>query len=130
MEVTMLLCDFAEAIQGKLYIAGGGWTKLKAGFPLDCAVAISVAVPWNQTNQRHQMTVELLTEDGAENDPPAKIDGEFEVGRPPGSTPGEPIGNTMAFRFRGVELPAGGYRFSFKIDGTEVAATPFRVEGR
>lgn len=125
----MLLCDFAESVNGKLYIVGGGWTKLKPGFPLDCAVAISLAVPWTQTNQKHQLTVELLSEDGELiGDPPVRIDGEFEVGRPPGSTPGDPIGYTMAFRFKGVELSPGGYRFSFKIDGTEVSATQFRVE--
>jgi len=28
IEATMLLCDSAQAVGGKLYILGGGWTML------------------------------------------------------------------------------------------------------
>ena len=132
MEVTMLLCDFAEAVNGKLYIAGGGWTTVYGPVPLDCSVALSIAVPWNQTNQKHKLLLELLGEDGQNlaglDGNPIKIEGDFEVGRPAGVVPGNPISTTLAFRLQGLDLETGGYSFSLKINGTEVARTQFSVE--
>ena len=40
MDVTLLLCDFAEAVNGKLYVMGGGWNVLFApGQPVTMSVA-------------------------------------------------------------------------------------------
>lgn len=132
MEVTMMLCDFAEAINGKLYISGGGWSNWQISRPLDCAVAVIIGVPWNQANQKHTMLLELMGEDGqaalAPNGEPVKIEGEFETGRPPGVVPGDTLASPVAFRIQGAVLKKGGYKFSLKIDGTEVAATRFRVK--
>ena len=79
----------------KLYIAGGGWTRLRSGRPLDCAVAISLAVPWDRTSQKHKLSVDLSDEDGVLVQAPdgneVRIEGQLEVGRPPGTKPGEPI---------------------------------------
>jgi hypothetical protein len=33
-EVTMLLCDAAQAVDGKLYVLGGGWSQLAAAVAL------------------------------------------------------------------------------------------------
>ena len=52
MDVTLLLCDFAEAVNGKLYVMGGGWNILFApGQPVTMSVAAVLAVPWDRTNQ-------------------------------------------------------------------------------
>ena len=46
VDVTLLLCDFAEAVNGKLYVMGGGWNVLFApGQPVTMSVAAVVAVP-------------------------------------------------------------------------------------
>lgn len=133
MEATMLLCDFAESVNGKLYVMGGGWTGVVGAAPINCAVAVKLDVPWTQTNQRHHLLLQLLHEDGevatnpAANDDPVRIEGEFEVGRPPGARPGDPMTNTMAFQLQGLLLPSGGFRFSFSVNGTELAHTLFRV---
>ncbi len=131
MEVIILLCDYAESINGKLYIVGGGWTQYRGPDPLNFAVAVSLSVPWTQTNQKHRFTLDLLHEDGGNVTNPAgqpiKIEGEFEVGRPAGAVPGEAMTNTLAFRFQNFDLPSGGYRFAMFIDGTEMGAARFRV---
>ena len=58
MEVTLLLCDFAEAVNGKLYVMGGGWNILFApGQPVTMSVAAVIAVPWDRTNQQHELSL-------------------------------------------------------------------------
>jgi len=39
-DLTVMLCDYAEAVQGKLYIAGGGWSELRGNGPADLALAV------------------------------------------------------------------------------------------
>lgn len=132
MEVTTMLCDYAEAIQGKLYIAGGAWTTWRANRPIDASIAAVISVEWNQTNQKHKLQLELLDEDGRPvadaSGNPVRIEGDFEAGRPPGVVPGDALVSAFAFRVQGVPLKKGAYKFALRIDGTEVSANTFRVE--
>lgn len=131
MEVTLLLCDFAEAVNGKLYVMGGGWNILYApGQPVNTAVAAVIAVPWDQTNQRHEISLELLTHDGAAVEIEGQalsVSGEFEVGRPPGTKPGSSLNAPFVWTFAGLVLEAGGYEWKMSIDGNPVASRPFVV---
>jgi len=130
MKVTMLLCDAAEEVGGKLYILGGGWSFLhRPDVPTSMALAIKVAVPWNETNKAHTLRAQLLTDDGE----PVDADGEaieatgnFEVGRPPGVKPGSDLDAPFVVPFQ-LALPAGGYVWELEIDGEPTARTPFRV---
>ena len=94
MDVVLLLCDYAEALNGKLYVMGGGWSSLfAANQPVTTAVAALVSVPWDRTNLLHRVRLELLTDDGEPVEIEGQnvlIEGEFEVGRPPGVKPGRP----------------------------------------
>ena len=59
MQATVLLCDYAEAVNGKLYVMGGGWNvAFAADQPMNAALAILVIVPWDRTNQKHELRVE------------------------------------------------------------------------
>jgi hypothetical protein len=130
MEVTMLLCDAAQQMGGKLYILGGGWSVIFAPQPISCALAIKLAVPWDQANHRLSMRASLLDDDGNPVDVgqgPVFAAGNLEVGRPPGMKPGTPIDAPFALSFIGLPLPPGGYVFELEIDGTVEARTPFRV---
>ena len=96
MEVEwLILADAAQVVANKLYMLGGGWDRLKGskGFPFNqkLAVAMSVKVPWNETNDRHNFEVEIISEDENTEEPKsmAKIGGQFEVGRPVGVLPGQ-----------------------------------------
>ena len=62
MKVTILLADSAQAVQGKLYILGGGWSIAGPG-PITMAIAIKIEIPWTEANTRHQLRVALFDED-------------------------------------------------------------------
>ncbi len=124
MKVTLLLADAAQAVDGKLYILGGGWSITGPG-PAPMALAIKIEVPWHQANERHAwrlslvdadgQAVELPTEDGAQ---PVAIEAQFEVGRPPGLKPGTPIDVVMAVSFGPLTLaPDGRFTWRLEIDG-------------
>jgi len=133
MDVTMLLCDAAEEAGGKLYILGGGWSVLQhPNLPTPMALAIMISVPWDQSNTRHTIAVRLVTEDGDDVDQGGgaiRVDGEIEVGRPPGIKPGTPLDAPVVLKFGPLVLDAGGYVWELEIDDAPVARTPFRVLG-
>ncbi len=56
-----------------------------------------------------------------------QIDGEFEVGRPPGVKPGSTLNTPLAINFNALALDAGGYEWRLEVDDELVARKPFRV---
>jgi len=123
MQVAMLLADHAQAVQGKLYIVGGGWTIIAPGTP--SAVAIYIRVPWTQTNTKHTWRLELIDSDGQPvvvpgpvGEQPIVIEGGFEVGRPAGSIPGTEQAVSLAVNYGPLPLaPGGRYEWRLAIDG-------------
>jgi hypothetical protein len=120
MKVTMMLADSAQAVGGKLYILGGGWS-ITGPLPSPSAIAALVSVPWNETNRKHRVKVELLDEDyrpvtvpTPEGPQPMLISGEFEVGRPPGIMAGSSIEVPFAFNIGAIPL-APGRRYVWKL---------------
>lgn len=131
--VSMLLCDYAEELNGKLYIMGGGWSRLTRFMPVaNMALAIKVEVPWDRANIQHNIKALLVNEDGEPvslGDPPQQIqvEGGLEVGRPPGLRAGTPIDATLALRFNGLPLEVGVYEWRFQIDNRDQASVRFEV---
>ncbi len=134
-EVTVLLCDSAQVAEGKLYILGGGWSVCGPG-PFQHALAIKVAVPWNEANRPHTLGAVLMDEDSRPvrvGDPAAEVrfHGTFEVGRPPGLPPGTPLDFPLAVNLGPLELPPGaGYFWSVSINGQEADRVLFRTRPR
>jgi hypothetical protein len=131
VNVTLLLCDAAAVSDGKLFILGGGWSFVAAETPFNMALAILVAVPWDETNKRFEIAAKLMTEDGElvqVNDQEVVATGQMEVGRPPGVKPGSDLNAPIAFTFNGVNLLVGGYRWELLIDGKQKAIAPFRAQ--
>ena len=102
MKVTLMLADSAQAVEGKLYILGGGWS-VTGPEPTPMAIAMKLEVPWDETNRRHAWRLELLDSDGGPvtlssgaDGRAIEIGGEFEVGRPAGVKPGTPIDLPLA----------------------------------
>ena len=132
MDTTILLCDYAEAVNGKLYIMGGGWTICPPG-PRQMAIALRVMVPWNDANTKHALSLFLQDENGNTlelGDPPKKVmqEGSFEVGRPPGVPAGSEIDFTVVFGFLGLPLePAKSYRWQLEINGEPAGHASFRT---
>lgn len=135
MDAILLLCDYAEAVNGKLYIMGGGWTTCPPG-PRFMAVAIRVIVSWSETNTKHQLALFLQDAEGNQTefgDPPQPVEktGEFEVGRPPGIPKGTEMDFTAVFGFINLPLqPDTGYRWQLEINGEPAGRASFRTRPR
>jgi len=86
----IVLADAAQAVGNKAYILGGGWDQLQVpgpGHPHHCAIAVSLLVPWNETNEPHTVAVEMMSADGT--DRVRLSEGRLEVGRPVGVARGQ-----------------------------------------
>lgn len=131
---TLLLCDGAQAVGGKLYIMGGGWSivhRLEGMPPPHMALAIRLEIPWSRANQRMELLIKLLNDGGEPvEDPegnPVQIQGEVEAGRPPGLPEGTSIDIPMAAEVGGIPLDPGGYVWQMEVAGAVVARQPLRV---
>jgi hypothetical protein len=124
IRATMLLADSAQAAEGKLYILGGGW-NITGPDPAPSAIAIYVEVSWDMANMRHPWRLELLDSDGGSvmvptplGDQALVLQGELEVGRPPGVTPGSGLGVPLAINLGPLPLaPNGRYEWRLTING-------------
>jgi hypothetical protein len=120
--LTLMLADSAQAVQGKLYVLGGGWTHTGPQ-PTPFAIAAIVNVPWAETNRRHMLKLQLVTSDGKPflvptpaGEQPLEIKAEFEVGRPPGITPGTPLAMPFAVNLGPLMLTPGRYEWRCSIN--------------
>ena len=124
----LILADSAQVIGNKLYLLGGGWDSLRVntGFPVQrhLAVAASFRCSWNETNQKNNFEVEILTQDG---ETVGKVSGQFEVGRPPGIPPGQDQRMQMAVDMGLTFQQPGGYIVVARIEGEEGQRVPFNV---
>ena len=81
-------------VRGDHRCLGGGWTLADAG-GAPSALALKIEVPWNDTNRRIEVKVELLTADGQPvladilgQQVPIALLTQIEVGRPAGAIHG------------------------------------------
>jgi hypothetical protein len=126
VKVTLLLADAAQAVNGKLYVLGGGWS-ITGPQPTPSAMAVKVEVPWDRANLKHLWQLELLDSDGQPVElpgppegelQPLRLQGEFEAGRPAGLKPGTPLDVALALNFGPLPIPPGGrYIWRFAIEG-------------
>ena len=110
MKVTMLLADAAQAVDGKLYILGGGWSIIGPA-PSAMAIAIKIDVPWTEANITHRLRLALFDEDEQPfrvptdtGEQPFELHSTFEVGRPPGLRPGTPLDLALAINLLPLPL--------------------------
>ena len=135
MEAVLLLANSAENHEGMVSALGLGWSTTSTPTP-PCALVLLLKVPWDQTNIKHKVTLELVDSDGRSVSPdegldPLRIEAEFEVGRPPGLPPGTPIDNALVLNLGpGMRLTAGqGYQWRVEIGGEIAASRSFLVRG-
>jgi len=104
----LIIADAVEAANGKLYMIGGAWdrwTSRTYPSPIHLGIAIGLLVPWDETNQRHRISVSVGDADGNRIVP--EMGAEVEVGRPPGMRPGSPQRAVLAIN-AGFPLPNPG----------------------
>ena len=122
--------DHAEAINGKLYLHGAGWTDLQqavgpTGQPaiVHLGIAVSILIGWNETNRRFPLQVTLTHEDGVEV---ARVNAQIEAGRPPGIPAGSDFRSVLAIG-ADIQFPkAGAYQLSAELNDQKRTVT-FRV---
>ena len=124
----LILADHVDVVGNKLYLNGGGWDVLtvNSDFPVQQVLGLAAAfsVPWNETNQRRNVEIEVVTADGASL---AKAAGQLEVGRPPGLPAGQPQRAQLAVNMTLALEKAGTYEIITRIDGQEDVRTHFNV---
>ncbi|HEX6547778.1 MAG TPA: hypothetical protein VF134_03445 [Candidatus Dormibacteraeota bacterium] len=129
--MTVLLCDSAQAVGGKLYILGGGWSRVMAINPnISMVLAVHMRIPWAEANRRLTVRFDLVTEDGqsvpAPNGDGVYAEAKVEVGRPPGLRPGTDLDQTFVIPAV-VPLRAGVYRWDVSVDGEKLEDVAFEV---
>ena len=132
-----MLADAAQAVEGKLYILGGGWT-VTGPAPAPCAIVMKFEVPWNEANRQHTWALRLQNEDGQpvqvagpDGTQEVWITGEFEVGRPTGIVEGTPLDLPMVVGLGPLPLAPGRYewRLSINEESAEDWGLSFTVRG-
>jgi hypothetical protein len=129
MEAVLVLCDWAEVVNQKIYAQGMGWSQIVADQPTVFAIAALIQVPYDQTNRRHHVLISLMTEDGAAypTEQGASVEFDFEVGRPPGLQHGQNQPLPFAAKLNGIAFAQGGYRWEVVIDNEPATSTSFRA---
>ncbi|HYM14145.1 MAG TPA: hypothetical protein VEZ14_01115 [Dehalococcoidia bacterium] len=124
----LILADHVDVVGNKLYLNGGGWSVLtvNSGFPVqqNLGVAAAFSVPWNETNHRANVEIDVLTADGVTL---AKAAGQLEVGRPPGLPAGQPQRAQIAVNMTLSLDKPGTYEIITRIEGQEDKRTHFNV---
>ncbi|HWL43617.1 MAG TPA: hypothetical protein VNQ73_11785 [Ilumatobacter sp.] len=134
MKLTLMLADSAQAVQGKLYILGGGWDTTMVdpnGFVPPSALAALIRVPWDLANAPHRATFRLLDADGqvvTADGEPVEMHNDFEAGRPPGTPAGADLPIPIVWSLGPRPMDLGRYTWSLTVDdeviwSTEVAFT-------
>jgi hypothetical protein len=130
---TMILCDFAQSINGKLYVMGGGWNQIQRPpgvRAVNVFVAVKLDVPWDLANHRMDMSVRLMTDEGEAVDVglgPVEARGEVEVARGLGLRHGTALISTFVIPFALPDLNSGGYVFELRLRDRIVATEPLTV---
>lgn len=116
----LLLAESAEAVNGKIYLLGGGVDRhfVQAGaerpIQLRADIAVGILLDWGETNNRYPMSVKVIDEDETVV---FSVDGEFESGRPPGAKPGQPLRTVLTIRGPFPIPSVGGFRVQLDLQG-------------
>jgi hypothetical protein len=122
----LLLTDHSEAVNGKLYVNGGGWNVLRLPeLPHDWAfhIALGIDVGWDETNRRHDLQVNLHDPDGVELG--EGLTAEFETGRPPGMPPGQEQRLVMSIGTSATFSTQGPHAAVVQVNGEEIGRARF-----
>jgi hypothetical protein len=124
VKVTMLLCDYAQVADQKLYVVGGGWSIMGPD-PVPSAIAIKIDVAWNETEMPHHLELFLEDADGRpfmietpDGLHPLEVRSDFQVARPATVPDGTPADVALAINLGPLPLvPGNRYIWRLSIDG-------------
>jgi hypothetical protein len=126
----LTVANHAEAVNGLLYLSGAGWTDLfrpvhaSGQVPVNhIGIGVAILVSWNETNQPHRITLRIENADGQVL---VNVQGDLEMGRPPGLAPGSDLRGVMAINGE-VQFPSAGIYRVVATAGQDVRSVTFRV---
>jgi len=129
----LTLANHVEAVNGLLYMSGGGWTDHNRVIPANgqtpishFGIGASVCVPWNETNQPHRLILIVENEDATLRVLAAEA--QVNVGRPPQLSPGSEQHAIVGISVDTVFPRAGVYRLVAELsESGERRTWVFRV---
>jgi hypothetical protein len=122
----LLLCDHSEAVNGKLYLTGGGWNVLRLPelpHEWSFSIGLGIDVAWHETNDPHELLVTIHDPDGLELG--EGLTANFETGRPPGLPQGQEQRLVMSIAATATFATAGPHAAVVQVNGEELARTRF-----
>lgn len=121
---VLILANHVEAINNLLYVSGGGWTaharrNVPGGSPSmsHLGIGVMVAIPWNETNRPHGVTIEIRDEDAGTA--LASVNAKLTAGRPPTLSPGATQHCPIGLAVDTVFPHAGEYVLVARADGND-----------
>lgn len=128
---ALIVANHVEAINGLLYLSGGGWTDLHrriqdGSVPTShFGIGLAVRVPWHETNKKHRYVVEVQADDARQAI--VHVEGDITVGQPPQLARGSVQHAIVAISIDLTFPKAGSYRIIATIDGKGEMNWAFRV---
>jgi hypothetical protein len=125
----LILADRAEAVNGKLYLIGGGFDRVgmtQIPGPANFDLAVGVLVGYNETNVVHRIGLTLEDEDNEVVLSP--ITANVELGKPAGMKLGQPQRFQLVVRGPFTIPKTGAYHWVLSLDGERRATTRFWVD--
>jgi hypothetical protein len=114
----LILADHVEALNGKLYMMGGGWDTIFVAnmqTPAPLSIACGALIPYTETDEDHQLTLSILTADGEPVAPPLAVG--FRTGRAPTLERGAPTHVPFAIKAAFVFPSPGSYTVVAAVNG-------------
>jgi hypothetical protein len=122
----LLLADHSEAVNGKLYLNGGGWNVLRLPeLPHEWSfhIGLGIDVAWHETNDPHELVVTIQDPDGIELG--EGLTASFETGRPPGMPAGQEQRLVMSIGATADFEASGPHAAVVMVDGEELGRARF-----
>lgn len=125
----LILADFAQAVQGKLYLMGAAWDRkaLQPEQPLDFGFAAGIIVPWTLTNREHKFTIAIETADGEKLGGSNVVSGGFTVGRSAKAIEGQTFRGLIAGHVQGPHTDVGTYSLVLNVGADLTKKAVFHV---
>lgn len=124
----LLLTDYSESLNGKLYTLGAGWNVLR--FPelpqeWRFGVGLGIDIVWDETNRRQ--TIQLVIQDPDGNDLGEELSMEVEAGRPPGLPAGQDQRMVVSINVGATFETPGPHAVVVRSGDSELARSRFYV---
>jgi hypothetical protein len=127
---NLMLANHAEAVNGLLYVSGGGWAhhwrgpqNPEAPTVSHVGIGLTILIGWNETNRPYQFSVTMDSADGTEM---LRLEGRLESGRPPGEAEGTDLRSAVAINGE-VAFPAPGRYLVRATVADDVRTVSFEV---